>query len=288
MKINGKKEKAGRRTGWGRVGTVAAAAILALPTAGAAQGHDDGHGGFWTRPHGEFFLYGEAALSAGGLHSYADLGGGLGAGGTLFLDRMRNAALRVEGRLSAYEGGFNHPPHTTTGLRGMRVGTDITIISVGIGPQVYLRTGSVRPYVYGTLGFARLVGDTNARGYMDDEPVSRSVDLDGTGAALSAGGGISVQVRGGDRPVAVDVSASYQHHGIADHLDRRHAAQEHGPPSADGFGVEPPPYDLVQRDHHHGGQAGGDHHHGDRIVFPHMVSDFNFVTWRIGVNFGLF
>ena len=69
------------------LGILAIAAILALPTAGAAQQHEHEHGSFWNDPHGEFFLYGEGTVAAGGLHNYAGLGGGLGAGGTLFLNR---------------------------------------------------------------------------------------------------------------------------------------------------------------------------------------------------------
>lgn len=276
MNVNGKKEQVGSRAGRGNLGILAIAAILALPTAGAAQQHEHEHGNFWNDPHGEFFLYGEGTVAAGGLHSYAGLGGGLGAGGTLFLNHARNAALRVEGRLTAYDGSFNHPP--ATGLSDMRVSTDITIFSAGIGPQIYLLTGAVRPYVYGTLGFSRLVGDTNVRGQLDSGPLDASVNLNGVGAAISAGGGLSVQVRGGNHPVAVDVSASYQNNGIADHLDRRHSAREHSNPGATQVGA----------DHHYTGEVGGDHHYGGQIVFPHMVSDFNFVTWRFGLTLGMF
>ena len=266
MNVNGKQEQAGSRTGWGNVGILAIAAILALPAAGAAQQNEHERGNFWNDPHGEFFLYGEGTVAAGGLHSYAGLGGGLGAGGTLFLNRARNAALRVEGRLTAYDGRFSHPP--AMGMSDMRVSTDVTIFSAGIGPQIYLLTGAVRPYVYGTLGFSRLVGDMNVRGHLESGPLDTGVNLDGVGTALSAGGGLSVQVRRGNHPVAVDVSASYQNNGIADHLDRPPSARESG-----SMGTS---------------QVAGDHHYGGQIVFPHAVSDFNFVTWRIGLTFGMF
>lgn len=266
MDINGKNEQVGERARRGSLGILALAAMLALPTAGTAQHNDDEREGLGNGPHGEFFLYGEGVVSVGGLVSYAGLGGSVGAGGTLFLNRMRNAALRVEGRLTAYDGTFNHPP--TMALRDMRVGTDLTIFSAGIGPQVYLLTGAVRPYVYGTLGFSRLVGEMNVRGSAGGESFDRSNNFDGIGAALSAGGGISVQVRRGDRPIAVDVSASYQHNGIADHPHHRHTAQQQGQPAAS--------------------QVSGDHHYGDQVISPHLVNDFNFVTWRIGLTFGLF
>ena len=276
MNVNGKQEQAGSRTGWANIGILAIAAILALPAAGAAQQNEHEQGNFWNNPHGEFFLYGEGTVAAGGLHSYAGLGGGLGAGGTLFLNRARNAALRVEGRLTAYDGRFNHPP--AMGMSDMRVSTDVTIFSAAIGPQVYLLTGAVRPYVYGTLGFSRLVGDVNVHGQLDSGPLGASVNLDGIGAALTAGGGLSVQVRRGNHPVAVDVSASYQNNGIADHRDHRHSARESG-----SMGTT-----QVAGDHHFTGEVSGDHHHGGQIVLPHMASDFNFVTWRIGLTLGMF
>lgn len=278
MNTNGKKEKAGRRAGSGKFGILALAAILGLPAAGTAQHNDHEHRSLWADPHGEFFLYSERIVATGGFHSFAGHGSGLGAGGTLFLNDARNAALRVEGRLSDYDGSFSHPPIGTMGMNDMRLRTDATVFSAGIGPQIYILTGSVRPYVYGTLGFSRVVGDVNARGSRDGEILTRSVSLDGTGVAVNTGGGISVKLRTGDRPVAVDVSASYQNNGIADRLHRHQSAPQEQNQDAMQAG----------RDHHHGGQVGGDHHYGSHIAFPHMMSDLNFVSWRLGVTFGLF
>ncbi len=286
MDSNGKREQDGRRAHRGHYWIPLLTAILALPGAAIAQQNDHDHDGLPGHPRGEFFLYGEGSVSAGGLHSYAGLGGSVGAGGLIFLNHHRNAALRVEGRLTAFDGRFNHPPVHDAGLRNLRVGTEVAIFSAGIGPQVYLMTGAVRPYIFGTLGFSRLVGDMYVRGRLGGELLERSVNLDGVGAALSAGGGVSVRVRSGDHPVSLDVSASYQTNGTADHLDRRHTAGRRGEPDPARI-----PGDYGGRaatDHHHGSQAAGDHHYGDQIVFPHLVSGFDFVTWRIGVTFGVF
>jgi len=84
------------------------------------------------------------------------------------------------------------------------------------GPQIYLRAGAVRPYVFGTLGVAYLAGDMGVSGRLGREPFDVTAELSDFGVYLGAGGGFSVQVRGGDYPVAVDVSGSYHHGLLAD------------------------------------------------------------------------
>ena len=102
----------------------------------------------------------------------------------------------------------------------------------------------------------------NVLGSLDSGALDASANLDGVGAALSAGGGLSVQVRRGNHPVAEDVSASYQNNGIDDHLNHHHPARESG-----SMGTT-----QVAGDHHYTGEVSGDHHHGGQIVLPHMAN----------------
>ena len=259
-------KRAGRTGPLTNVGILALAAILALPATVAAQQNDDVTRGSRNPAQGEFFLYGQAAVSVGGPHRYEGLGGGLAAGGTLFLNRARTAALRVEGNLNAFDGEFDHPPHSATMPGDMLVRTDNTIFSAGIGPQIYLRGGAVRPYVFGTLGVAYLAGDMGVSGQLGQEPFDVTADLSDFGVSLGAGGGFSVQVRGGDYPVAVDVSGSYQHYGVSGHMEQEETVEGTGHEAAA-----------------HRAAGGRDNH----VTFPHGLSDFNLVAWRIGVSLGL-
>jgi len=247
-------------------GILALAAILPLPAAVAAQQNGDATRGSRNSAQGEFFVYGQAAVSVGGPHRYEGLGGGLAAGGTLFLDRGRTAALRVEGSLNAFGGEFDHSPHSATMPADMRIRTDNTVLSAGIGPQIYLRAGAVRPYVFGTLGVAYLAGDLGVSGRVGREPFDVTAVLSDFGVYLGAGGGFSVQLRGGDHPVAVDVSGSYRHNGVSGHMEQTE--------TAGGGGQEAAAFRAAgNRDHH--------------VTIPHGLSDFNLVTWRIGVSLGL-
>ena len=261
--MNGKqrKQSAGTLGRRAHSAILAITTILALPTAAATQQDMQNH-----VRRGDLFLYGQAAVSVGGTHTYDGFGGGLGAGGMLFLNRERTAALRLEGNLNVYDGEFDHPPHGPA-MPDMLVLTDNTSLTAGIGPQVYLLAGTVKPYVFGTMGFAYLTGEMNIRGNRDQASFDENIEFDDYGLALGAGAGLSVQVRGGGHPVALDVSASYQHNGIADHLERHHMAQDHW-----HRGTSPQ-------------AAGSDEGH---MIFPHMVSDFNLVIWRVGASVGLF
>ncbi len=261
--MNGKQRKQtagtpGRRA---HLAILAITTILALPTAAAAQQDIRNH------VRGDLFLYGQAALSVGGMHTYDGVGGGLAAGGILFVNQNRTAALRLEGNLNLYDGEFDHPPHGPAMPDDMLVRTDNTIFSAGIGPQVYLLAGTVKPYVFGTMGFSYLTGEMNISGNLGQESFDERIGFDDYGLALGAGGGLSVQVRGGGHPVALDISASYQHNGIADHLERHHASNDHW-----HEGTSP----LA---------APSDEGH---MIFPHMVSDFDLFTWRLGASVGLF
>ena len=261
MNSKQRKQTAGTLGRRAHFAILAITTILTLPTTAAAQQDIRDH------VRGDLFLYGQAALSVGGMHTYDGVGGGLGAGGMLFLNRNRTAALRLEGNLNLYDGDFDHPPHGPAMPNDMRVRTDNTVFTAGIGPQVYLLAGTVKPYVFGTMGFSYLTGEMNISGNLDQESFDENIDFDGYGLALGAGAGLSVQVRGGSHPVALDISASYQHNGIADHLERHRTAQDHW---------------------HQDASPNAARHDEGHVIFPHMVSDFNLVSWRIGASVGLF
>ncbi len=254
-----------------RVPALAAMVVLALPATGAAQHYDADAGGFWSDPRGEIFLYGHAAVPVGEFRTHVNLGGGAGFGGVLFLDRNRMAALRAEGNFVVYGSESYDTPISAAIPVTVRVNTTNAILSAGIGPQIYLTRGAIRPYVFGAFGFSYFVTETDVRGRGNVEPFASSVNFDDFGMALNGGGGVAVEVYRGEVSVALDFSASYQHNGIAEYLvtgdlgrgrldwDRWHRDTRRGRGRVDR--------DLV----------------GDGPV----VSDANLVTYRIGVSLGL-
>ena len=247
-----------------------ALAMLTMPMSGAAQTHDDDYGGFWSDPQGEFFLYGHVAVPVGEFQSHVDLGGGAGLGGVLFLNRDRMAALRVEGNILVYGSQSYNAPLSTTIPIDVRVQTTNSIASAGIGPQIYLTRGALRPYVFGTFGFSYFVTETSVRGHGDEEPFASSINFDDFTMALNAGGGLSVEVYRGEVSVALDFSASFQRNGLAEYLVKGDPG--HGRLDWDRW------YRDTRRNR---GRADRD------LVGDPIVSDANLVTYRIGVSLGV-
>lgn len=237
--------------------------LLALPKLGAAQQYDDDYSGFWSDPQGEFHMYGHVALPVGEFQSHVEIGGGAGFGAALFLDRDRMAALRVDGNIVVYGSESYDAPLSLTIPVDVRVQTTNSIFSAGIGPQIYLMRGAVRPYVFGTFGFSYFVTETNVRGHGAEEPFASSINFDDFNMALNGGGGLSVEVYRGEVSVAVDVSASYQRNGIAEYLVKGDLGRGR--------------WDRWYRDTR-----------GRRGV-PHdpIISDANLVSYRIGVSIGV-
>ena len=246
-------------------GTVAAALAVLLANAdGVAQRYDDGgNSGFWSDPQGEFHMYGHVALPVGEFQSHVEIGGGAGFGAALFLDRDRMAALRVDGNIVVYGSESYNAPLSLTIPVDVRVQTTNSIFSAGIGPQIYLMRGAVRPYVFGTFGFSYFVTETSVRGHGAEEPFASSINFDDFNMALNGGGGFSVEVYRGEVSVAVDVSASYQRNGIAEYLVKGDLGRGR--------------WDRWYRDTR-----------GRRGV-PHdpIISDANLVSYRIGVSIGV-
>ena len=242
----------------------ALAAVLKTNADGAAQRSDDqDYRGFWDDPQGEIYIYGHVALPVGEFQTHVELGGGGGIGAALFLDRDHWVALRVDAGGIVYGSESYDAPLSTTIPVDVRVSTVNSILSAGIGPQVYLSRGAVRPYVFGTFGLSYFVTETNVRGHGAEEPFASTINFDDLNMALNGGGGVSIEVYKGEMSVAVDVSASYQRNGIAEYLVKGDLGRGR--------------WDRWYRDT--GGRRG----------VPHdpIISDANLVAYRVGISLGV-
>ena len=253
---------------------LALVAILALPVAGAAQPHGDDPGNFWSRLQGEVRTYGQLAFPVGEFGGHVGLGAGAGFSSTFFLHRERMVGLRVEGNMAVYGTRSFRPQPTTTVPLDVRARTTNSIMSAGIGPQIYLLTGAVRPYVFGTVGFTSFVTATRTRAnatsprWHDNEgPYASSLDIDDVGMAMNAGGGLSIRVRDG---MALDIAAVYQHNGIAEYMTRGYRNPDH-----------------VDWNRWYRETLNDRRYDPERIGEP-VVSEANLVSWRIGASFDLF
>lgn len=98
-----------------------------------------------------------------------------------------------------------------------RVSTDNFIGTFGLGPQITLGRGPVRPYGFGLAGLSYFVTTSSVEDgwadYYDSE-----TNFDDLRFALGAGGGFLVQLGSGRSPVMLDVGAQYTWNGETAYL----------------------------------------------------------------------
>ena len=230
-----------RRLPW-----AALVAVLVIPGEASAQGFPD-------RIAGEGFMWGQLAAPVGEFSSHVELAGGFGLGGLLYLHDQRLVALRVEGNLVIYgTETVRVPLSPTVPFVDVDVRTTNSILSAGAGPQVYLSTGPVRPYIFGTVGLSYFVTETSVRGDYDEEPFASTTNFDDFNLSLTGGGGISVGVYHGDVTVNLDLSVAYNHNGLTEYLTKG---------------------DLRRLPR------------GGWVADP-ILSDANLVTYRVGISVG--
>ncbi len=96
-----------------------------------------------------------------------------------------------------------------------------TIVSVGAGPQISAPTGRIRPYAFGTVGFAYFVTSTSIS-FADQADtaltVASSTNFDEWTFAAEAGGGLLINVVRGRHPIFIDLSVTYRSTGHATYL----------------------------------------------------------------------
>ena len=215
-------ERRGRTSGL--VGALAVAVALglvgAVPGEGEAQAGQQYAATNLSPVRGEIVFYGDLALPVGEFRDNVDLGGGGGLAGVWLLDNHGMLGLRLDGAFVLYGYQSERRPFSLTVPEvAVDVRTTNYIVSGGVGPQVYLATGPVRPYVYGTVGVAYFATESTVSGEgWDDDDIASSTNLHDTSLALSGGGGLSIRIANRANPVSLDLGASYQHNGETEYL----------------------------------------------------------------------
>lgn len=199
----------GAVAGFTAVAWVAALAGLALPDRGAAQ---QGQESF----RGAAFGSVDAASTFGRSWFPEDrfIGGGLG--GLLYVreHRLATLALRAEGSVAYGSRTFRNPGLFNSDAVGFVGRTNHSVFSGGVGPQVLLGSGRIKPYFFGTIGFSYFATSSEVSQKMyDGVPIKSSTDHGDYRLALAGGGGLSIEIRGGRNPLGLDLSASYRRNG---------------------------------------------------------------------------
>jgi len=161
------------------------------------------------------------AQPAGQFGQYVNDGIGVGAHGLVRLGDTGWFGLRLEGDFVQYGRETKRVPLSNT--VGGRIQVDLTtsnnIFSLGVGPQLMVPRGPIRPYVNGLVGFSYFSTESSVSGIDANESLLRNQNLgDGT---FSYGGGSGVLVpvfRNARSLVFLDVGAQFHNNGRARYL----------------------------------------------------------------------
>jgi opacity protein-like surface antigen len=201
------------------------AALLgaALPTVAAAQTFRVDSLGPSTAS-GEPRLQGGLALSIGQpVHEFRQyVANGVGGSGHALyrLGQSGAFALRVDGGMVNYgRETMRIPWNDRVGRITVDLQTNNNIFWGGVGPQLMVPTGLVRPYATGAVGFAVFSTSSSIRDRdTHEEIVSDNNKMDGTWA-VSGGGGVLVPVfRNRKTLVFLDLGARYHRNGSVEYL----------------------------------------------------------------------
>ena len=171
------------------------------------------------------------------------------------LDRDGWLAVRIDGGLLVYGSETQRVPLSST--IGGRVLVDLTtsnnIAFVGIGPQIGVPDGRLRPYAHGHVGYSYIFTSSSVHGGWHHDPIAETTNYDDWTFSYGGGAGLFVPVRRGPSPVSLDLGVRYQNNGRASYLR---------------------PGDLVDND--------------DGTITVHPVrSDTDLLTLRVGVSIGI-
>ena len=236
-------------------------AVLAA-SAAHAQTHDDPPE--W-EDHGRPLLRRPSGVYAGGSFNYARPQGEFsdyveqGFGGDVHLIYQPAArgivGLRLDAGFLTYGQERMRVPLSST--IGGRITVDVNTLNniafVGVGPQIGLPDGRLRPYVGGFAGFTYLYTESSLEGRDDDHTFARTTNYDDGTFAYGGRAGVYVPLRDGPAPISLDLGAVYLNGGEAEYLREG---------------------DIV------------DHPNGT-ISYTPSRSDTDLLTFRVGVTVGI-
>lgn len=233
-----------------RATAIAGALMIALPALATAQERPGirpveqsrtaiGITGAMLVPQGEFDVY---------------VGNGYGLGVNVVTSVGGSDAFKLR-----FEGGFMRYGHEREGacLVNCRINVDINtsndIVVFGVGPQLMVPSGPVRPYITGTAGLAYFFTHSSLEGTNDNDSFADTRNFDDLVFAWTGGGGVMIPVRQGAKPISIDLGVRYHGNGEVSYLRKG---------------------SIV------------DHSDGSITINP-IRSEANFLSFHLGVAFGI-
>lgn len=168
--------------------------------------------------------------SAGGSLQYArpqgefaqqvDQGFGANGHGIYRLDDEGWLGIRLDGGFIVYgHEAYRVPLSSTVGGRTMvDVSTSNVIGHLGVGPQIGLPTGRVRPYLGGTVGLSYFATTSSVAGDDSGEAFASDTNYDDLTLALGGLTGVYIPLRQGHAPISLDIGARYHRNGRVSYL----------------------------------------------------------------------
>jgi len=105
---------------------------------------------------------------------------------------------------------------------GCRVGTDLdtrnNILFGGVGPELALRMGPIRPYARASLGIGYFETTSGLSGSDDWSRYASTTNLDDLVFQQRLGAGLGLRLSNGRHPVRLDIGTDYHHNGMANYL----------------------------------------------------------------------
>ena len=230
--------------------TVAALAALGATTLSAQASPAQRPNSNLPRGYGDINF--AVARPLGDLDDFIGEGYGVTGGFVWNLDRDRVFGIRAEG-------GFLQYGNERTGvcLVSCRVPLDINtsndIVFGGIGPQITVPSGPLRPYLNATAGLSYFFTHSSVSGDDDYNDVFDTTNYDDVVFALTGGGGFLIPLSMRRTPVLLDLGATFHRNGEATYL-RKGSIK--------------------------------DFPDGSIRITP-IRSEANFITYRIGVSIGI-
>lgn len=176
-----------------------------------------------------------------------------GFGGNVYavfpVDRSGAVGIRLDGGYVNYGSErFSVPYFPVTGRIGLDVRTRNNIATFGIGPQIQVPRGPIRPFVNGYVGMGYFFTQSS----LIDGPVSfgSTLNFDDWALGYGFGGGLGVEL---NRRLMLTFETQYRMHDDVEYL-------REGGIIDDGFGG---------------------------VILNPILSDADFLVFQIGVSFGL-
>lgn len=160
--------------------------------------------------------------TVGEFHDFVDKSFGLSGNLIYNLDRRGILGIRLDGGFMNYGNERKRVPLSSTigGRIMVDVNTANNIIHLGLGPQLTVPSGPVRPYVTGSVGMSYFVTESSVEGTRNNnEPFASTNNYDDLTIAYTGAGGILIPIAPRSRtPIAIDIGVRYHRNGEVEYL----------------------------------------------------------------------